>query len=432
MPHRIKSFFSTSLGKDVLYSLSAQIVIMLSAFILNKLISNQLGVEGYALYSIVKKSAVVISFIIIGGMGIALPRYVAHYKAKSFTNSTTLVFPLSLIIVHIYFAAVSSTFFVFPSYMTSILLGRIGNTKLLYSLLLYAFSFSLNTLIICYHRGNGDFKSYNKIQIITQLLIIISVVLFSQDVQQLLIAWSVCLLLYSSILMRNIIDLQKAKKYIKRKISLIIFKRLFIFGLPRMLSDILHFSADVIPLLLILHLYGEASVGYFSAALTIQLMISPLFAFTGSIFLQRVSEQIAKNRIREVTRFINKAALIFLALASIAAVSVFISGKYLLSLFFSSDFFPALTLVNIFAFTLIPKSLYLLFRNPIDAISTKPYNLVVMALWIVCYLIGLLLSNNIEQCAWAYLFASIILASSSVIAWNIAVSRHKRLTIINT
>ena len=75
--------YKGTIRKDILLTLSSQIVIMCSALVVNKILSETMGVEGYGQYSIIKKSSAVLSFMMLGGMGITLPKFLSSYLAEN-------------------------------------------------------------------------------------------------------------------------------------------------------------------------------------------------------------------------------------------------------------------------------------------------------------------------------------------------------------
>ena len=65
-----------------IFSVLIQIFIMIVGLSINKLISINFGVESYSTYSVFKNLSAVISFTMLSGMGIALPKFLAVCKSK--------------------------------------------------------------------------------------------------------------------------------------------------------------------------------------------------------------------------------------------------------------------------------------------------------------------------------------------------------------
>ena len=70
----------SSFRKDVLWTLITQMLVMLSAFGITKTACNILTVDEFGLYNVVRRSVSVISFVMLSGMGVTLPRYLAIYQ----------------------------------------------------------------------------------------------------------------------------------------------------------------------------------------------------------------------------------------------------------------------------------------------------------------------------------------------------------------
>ena len=69
-----KQRLRSKMAGDVIWTFAAQMVVLLSAFALNKVLSSRVDVDTFGEYNIIKRSATVISFIMLAGTGIAVPR----------------------------------------------------------------------------------------------------------------------------------------------------------------------------------------------------------------------------------------------------------------------------------------------------------------------------------------------------------------------
>jgi len=168
----LKQKLTSDLIKDILWTFSSQILIMLIVLFVNKLVSSHLGVEGFALYSIAKKSSTVLVAILAWGITIALPRYLSIYRVSNDKRYPTL-FPSSLLLFSILSAGLFLICSLFPSTMREWILGGLGDNYILMITLFYSTSSALNNLIVAYFRGKGLYKRSNIVQICTQLSLFI-------------------------------------------------------------------------------------------------------------------------------------------------------------------------------------------------------------------------------------------------------------------
>ena len=76
----IKEKFGSKMTKDVVWTFTIQMIIMLCSFIITKLLSNRLSMDEFGQYNLIKRSTQVLSFIMLAGVGITLPRYIPLYQ----------------------------------------------------------------------------------------------------------------------------------------------------------------------------------------------------------------------------------------------------------------------------------------------------------------------------------------------------------------
>ena len=70
----------SKMSKDVIWTFTIQMAIMLCAFAITKILSNRLSVDDFGQYNLIKRSVQVLSFVMLAGVGIALPRYIPLYQ----------------------------------------------------------------------------------------------------------------------------------------------------------------------------------------------------------------------------------------------------------------------------------------------------------------------------------------------------------------
>ena len=66
--------------KDVVWTFIIQMMIMLCSFVITKLLSNRLDMDEFGQYNLIKRSIQVLSFMMLAGVGITLPRYIPLYQ----------------------------------------------------------------------------------------------------------------------------------------------------------------------------------------------------------------------------------------------------------------------------------------------------------------------------------------------------------------
>ena len=133
-----------------------------------------------------------------------------------------------------------------------------------------------------------------------------------------------------------------------------------------------------------------------------------------------------KKELKKIRHLIRWSMIAFLSIASAGFLIISVGAEFWLQMLFSKDFIPANTLTIIVSLSLIPRSIYLLLRNPLDAISSIPYNLFGLLIWFALYILLLFFSSTIESSAWSYTLSSLSLAITSLIFWIRALHRSQQ------
>ncbi len=76
----IREKLSSGMGRDMVWTFSIQLLIMLCSFAINKLLASRLSIDDFGQYNVIKRSVQVLSFLMLAGVGIALPRYIPLYR----------------------------------------------------------------------------------------------------------------------------------------------------------------------------------------------------------------------------------------------------------------------------------------------------------------------------------------------------------------
>ncbi|WP_282140960.1 lipopolysaccharide biosynthesis protein [Cytobacillus oceanisediminis] len=423
---------NTKFGKDILITILGQVIVLLVAFGLNKILSIRLGAAGFGEYSIAKRTADVIAFSTLAGMGIAIPRYLAIYRQKGEKLKEARILISGLIIISLLSLVTLTLLISFKVPFARIIFGIDGYESYILPLLLYALTSTLTSFSYAYFRGIDSFYKFNLSQIIVQLSMLIVAFIFGGNIITLLYMWSlvaglfgitICLKLGTKYI--SYANLKSFKNDLKSYIT-----ELVSFSVPRIPGEFVLFAYTVVPLIIISYKLGVEASGYFSAAITINSMINPLFGFIGMVLLPLVSRSIVSNQLLEVDNTIKLLGYIYLMFGILGIVFVEIFTSLVIDIMFSSDFQSALPIVRILIIAIVPNSLYLLLRNPIDAISKTPYNTFNLIISFTVLIISSFFSSSTTAFAWSFVFSYTLLGSLSVITWQM--SKNKAYAKDNT
>lgn len=425
----IRTFNHSRFGKDVIITFFIQIIIMLCAFIVNKIVSNRLDVNDFGLFNIIKRSSSVLSFVMLAGTGIALPRYLSiyrekkqYFKSRNFTVATLLlILAISLIL--------SIVLIIFRNQTQSLVIGQ-DNINLMITFILYSFCIAISSSLFAYYRGINDFLKFNYSQLIIQITLLTPLIFYKKlEVCSIYLSWSVIIILISFVIIFNELKSNHFIFFRNLKIHNIFCELgiLLKYTSTRLLGDFFLFSISAFPVLYLNQFLDMKSVAYYSVGITFVSLASPLFSFLGMILLPYVSSCLASNNFAKANILIRKLLIIYLVVSFFIALFFIAFMPFLISLFFSNEYLPAINISRIISISIIPQALYLLMRNPIDAISILPFNTINLFITFVVLIILFFASDSLEYYAFAYSISFFILGVLSISSWTILKRKNNGL-----
>lgn len=424
----LKEKIGSRLGKDIGITMLSQLAIMVLALAVNKLLSNMLGVEGYGQYSIIKRSTSVLSFVMLNGMGIALPRYLASYMAREDIQKAKSTVIASLILVVLTISVIITFCVLIAQELSPFIIGN-DNFPLYYTAILFSVSTTLGSILFAYYRGINAFINFAFSQVAIQVLVLISTAFWGSNLLHVINLWSFTTVGYIAI--ASIIERKKNSIY-KENLNrwkeniLPQLNTLFKYGFPRMVGDIFLFSFAAFPLIYINQKIGIRQSSFFATGITLTAIITPFFTFLGMVLLPYVSASIAQNNFKQADKLIKQLSLLYVVLSIIATILLWIGMDIFIRLFFNTEFLPAAFTSKILVLTILFESIYLLLRNPIDAVSQFPYNTINLLVSFIVLIILFYFSRTLEQFAFSFLVATILKSGISLITWQLC---RKKLII---
>ena len=413
----IKEKFRSRMGKDVIWTFSIQIAIMLCSFAITKLLSNRLSIEDFGQYNVIKRSVQVLSFVMLAGVGIALPRYIPLYQKSEQPKPIASLITSSLLYILIVTAIVCLVCFAFSEKAELLILGDSGNTTLFMIALAYAFAMAMAQFAFAYYRGLGNYAWYNGAQLGVQIALILPLVFLPiLSITNVFTSW----LILTAILVAYYL----ARKVRLSKPNASELLTITKYSSGRLVADFFLFSLSAFPLIYISNNYGLHSTAYYSVGITFVTMVTPIFSFMGIILLPYVSECIAKHELNNANKFILRLTMLYISSSLLITLFIYAFTGILTSFFFADSYLDTVNLSRIMIFAILPQSLYLLYRNPIDAVSVVPYNTIILGICLALMLLLFTISTSLTEFAWAYVSISCIQGFLSWITWLLLSKRY--------
>ena len=418
------------MGQDVVWTFALQIGVMVCAFVITKLLASRLSIDDFGQYNVIKRSVQVLSFVMLAGTGIALPRYIPLYR-----NSTPPRRIAPLLVASLgYILGVSLVVLVvcllFSTQMQDIVIGQNGNGCLLLIALGYAFTLAMAQFVFAYYRGTGNFKWYNGTQLAVQLAIVVPLVLLPVlTVKTVFVSWLVITALLVALCLvkegrGRWGEVSDGTPHFTRQSSLYdSLKTIVRYSSGRLVADFFLFSLSAFPLIYISQAMGLQATAYYAVGITFVTMVTPVFSFIGIILLPYVSACIAKGEMQRADKVITRLLLLYLGAALLITVVLYIFTDFMTALLFARNYVAAGDLTRIMILAILPQALYLLYRNPIDAVAVVPYNTVILGISLAAMVGSFVWASTLTQYAWAYLTVSLLQGLLSWLTWQIIQKR---------
>lgn len=421
------SHIKDNFRNDVVVTFVGQMLVLAITFVLNKIISNQYSIADFGLYNLIKKTVSVVSYVMLMAMGIAIPKYVAEAsaeenkkKVESYMLSGFITITSAFVLVFILLVFLRIPF-------SKLMFGDRASEAFVVPICLYSYGLVLITYVYSYYRGIDRFIRYNVICMVMQVGLLAIAIFVPHNLVVLYYVWSVFLLFYG---IMEIVSLFRKNDFSFRALreKLFTLKTMLEYSVPRVPGEFILFAYNLLPLVIIQHRFGGEDVAYFAAALTINSLIFPLFSITGTILLPYVSKSLVNKERNVMKQNIRKLMILYIVIAIIAVIVVYFFGEWLLTLLYNKNYVQSIKILRITILAIIPNALYLLFRNPLDAISKYPYNTICLLTSFVIYLGLLCVSSSIEFCAMALVIAYTISGCLSLVFWKRELKRCERMS----
>lgn len=413
-PKRLSPFL-----KDVLSTIIIQILIMILNVMVLKIASMRMSIEDFGLFNLAKRSASLAAYVLLFGLGISIPKFISGYRSIKDQEGENRIMLTGIIMV--LFLSLLGLLMAFYSkgLLAAFLFGNRNLEAYVLPLMLNIIGITLSTFITAYYRGINNLWLFNLIQFVLQLTVLLIIIFFTLDPVKIIGWWGVTWITFSVILLGYYLFKQKGifDKTVYSKVSAEM-KKLIRFGAPRIFGEFALFGIFAVPLIILSSRDELSSVALISVPISFFQLISAIFGFAGYVLLPHVSAGIANGNFSLVHKDIKKLEVIYL-IGSLAVVIIMIfSAPFLTRVFFSADYLPTVPYTRLMCIGLIPYTFYLLYRNPLDAVSHFPWNSINLVICLAIVSTGIRFSHSLQSYALFYVGSTVLLGLLSWGTWK--------------
>ncbi|WLR52863.1 flippase [Bacillus tianshenii] len=314
--------------KNILLTLSRQVIGILLGLGLTIIIARTLGPERQGLYALIILLPTMLATFLNMGVGVSSVYYIgkAQYNLQDIIKTN--------ILLAVYLSAFSALIgFIVIAFFSTELFPGASETYLFTMLSLIPILFLKKFLNAIFH-GMQDFKSFNSIILIGQLgnflLVFITLIIFSLGLKAALLSYAfghVLTLILTFSLLKQKYDFS----LLNGKLSTVYLKSSLTFGLKAHLSNIMAFLNYRADLFVISFFLGPLAVGFYVVAVSITEKIWVVSEAVSSVLFPKISSITNEEERNELTSMVNRNILFLAILVGVALI--LLSDIFILLLF---------------------------------------------------------------------------------------------------
>lgn len=338
-----------------------------------RLAASHFGVEGFGAYTVARRLVSVAAFPLLLGFGIALPRAVARARADTGPGPTPAAFGLAAggwatLSLAIFFAAALAL----ATPLGTLAFGSTSGRDYVGPAALAAVGIALHTLSYSWFRGHTAWTTANLLQFGAVAIVPPVAVLLAG-------ASTATALRYTGLgwIATGTVGVMAAA--LQGQLAPVIGTRaagreLLRFGLPRVPGELALFGLLALPAVMVAHRDGLAAAGFVSFALSLVQLSAAALAPVGTLLLPIVSREAALGKWAEIRRIVHQMLAVGTAVSLLLALMIVVAAPQLVHLLLGDQYLPAIPTARWIAPAAVPYAIYLVLRNPLDAIATHPHN----------------------------------------------------------
>lgn len=357
--------------KNILQTFITEALVLSGFLIVYRLILQNFGTEGVGEYSLIRKVANFTQPVLILGLVIGLPRYLAMSKDEEQRGLYIKSGFFVVISLTVLFLAIVN---VFRVYFAKIFFGDIAYTNLVLPFSVLLMGLVIHGLVYSYFHGLLLVKTFNFLKLVNLLLVPIFVIIFLKNIP---ISQVITLIGVSMIMVAILFSLPFIKTlfissdYLQLKNSL---KNLFHYSLPRVPGDFGLAGLFALGPVFAAHLTNMKEVGYLSVSQSLLRGVCGILAPLGIILLPKVSQLTAQGKQSTVKENLDLLIPAISQCSIFICIQLFIFTDILIKHWLGPQFLDAIAVMRITLLAMFFYTFYITMRSILDAVNFKALN----------------------------------------------------------
>jgi len=376
--------------KDFILTFLTQIIVLVSGLAVFKLAMTQFGDIGFSEFSIIKRNLAYVYTIILLGLGIAVPRYIAIELGKKTKNENSIFIASLLIIGFLLFITAIITY-IFNLQISFLLFGDKKYFYFIFPIYISILGLSLNEIVFSFYRGKSLFTTANILQIINLGFVPLFVFLFSKNISEVFLYSGMLMILTSSYLILKVIS---SEKFNWEKIKNFI-PTLLCYGIKRVPADFGLASILALPVIFASHSHDLITAGYIAFSISLLNLSGHIVAPIGLIMLPKISHLIGERNFTKIQEYVKKLFLFSLIISILGTITYQFFAKEILNIYLGKVELDLIDISKHIMWGILFYPFYVTMRSIIDAYYTRAYNTISILVSLIALLLIYLVTQNI-------------------------------------
>ena len=390
-------FFKRNIDYIVTFFIEFLIVIL--SFLVYRIASEYMTEYGFSEYTLSRRSISFLQPLLMIGLGVAVPRYISIYSNR---NS---IFPTGLLLL-VSSGFVMLSIIVFNAeYFAEIFFGSANYSSYIFPLVLLLFGYGIHAIIYGFLRGKRNVYLSNFVQLIHVGILPVTVLLYTNQVKELLYINSFLLLISCAVFIVITITKYHPKLNVNKLIA--DTKTMLRYGLPRVLGDFSLLALITLPSYFVLNFQQDLLLsGDVAYSMTLINLVGKAFGPLSVVLLPEIAEFSRDKKLHLIKQRFYRFILMSVSLTIVGYFIYYFLSGYILSILLGSNYRPSIEEISIIVLQgSFGYALYIVLRSFLDAIKVKAINSFNLTVVLIIYLLLVTACYYLNKSFNDYLYA---------------------------
>ena len=366
MKFKLRPFF-----KDISLTFITETIVLVAFFFIYRLIAKNFGPEGVGEYTLIKRVIAFLYPVLLLGLGIGLPRYIAMSQNKEQRSSYMKAGGLIVAVFTFIFLIFIN---LFKDFFAEIFFGTTNYTNLVSPFSLFLAGLILHSLVYSYFRGRLFVKTFNFLQITNLALVPLIILIFFKDITIEKLITLIGTITFIIAFTFSLFFIKEFFIWIEKKKLKESFKELIHYSLPRLPGDFALAGLLSLGPIFAAHFASIQEVGYLSVSQSLLNTIGGVIAPLGIILLPKVSNLMTNGKQEIIKENLNFLIVAVGQCSIFLCVQLIIFADVVIKYWLGSEFLNAVPIMRIIFSSIFFYVFYVAVRSVLDAAKIKPLN----------------------------------------------------------